>query len=168
MPQNDLGCRKHKPRRPVGAAEDAGINRHEGVLRTVFSAEGGVALSNRPSCRAVWGKKGGSVAPGPRRATRAMGMSPEKIWLGIGFLAQALFSARFLVQWIASERAKRSVVPVAFWVLSVFGGALLLAYALWRRDPVFIVGQGAGLIVYSRNLYFIYREKRAPWESERG
>ncbi|WP_448384332.1 lipid-A-disaccharide synthase N-terminal domain-containing protein [Desulfosoma sp.] len=95
-------------------------------------------------------------------------MSPEKIWLGVGFSAQALFSARFFVQWIASERAGRSVVPVAFWVLSVFGGTLLLAYALWRRDPVFIVGQGAGLIIYSRNLYLIYREKRALREADRG
>ncbi|MEJ5366019.1 MAG: lipid-A-disaccharide synthase N-terminal domain-containing protein [Desulfosoma sp.] len=95
-------------------------------------------------------------------------MSPEKIWLGVGFSAQALFSARFFVQWIASERAGRSVVPVAFWILSVFGGALLLAYALWRRDPVFIVGQGAGLIIYGRNLYLIYREKRALRETKRG
>lgn len=95
-------------------------------------------------------------------------MNPEKIWLGVGFLAQALFSARFLVQWIASEKAGRSVVPVAFWFLSVFGGALLLAYALYRRDPVFVVGQGAGLIIYSRNLYLIYREKRALQEAGRG
>lgn len=95
-------------------------------------------------------------------------MSPEKIWLGVGFSAQALFSARFFVQWIASERAGRSVVPVTFWILSVFGGALLLAYALWRRDPVFIVGQGAGLIIYGRNLYLIYREKRALRETKRG
>lgn len=95
-------------------------------------------------------------------------MSPEKIWLGVGFSAQALFSARFLVQWIASEKAGRSVVPVAFWVLSVFGGALLLAYAVYRQDPVFIVGQGAGLIIYSRNLYLIYREKRALQEAGRG
>lgn len=95
-------------------------------------------------------------------------MSPEKIWLGIGFSAQALFSARFLVQWIASEKAGRSVVPVAFWVLSVFGGALLLAYAVYRRDPVFILGQGAGLVIYGRNLYLIYREKRALREAGRG
>lgn len=95
-------------------------------------------------------------------------MTPEKIWLGIGFSAQALFSARFLVQWIASEKAGRSVVPVAFWFLSLLGGALLLAYAVWRRDPVFILGQGAGLIIYSRNLYLIHREKRAKQGAERG
>ncbi len=87
-------------------------------------------------------------------------MTEEKIWLGVGFTAQALFSARFLVQWIASERARRSVIPVAFWFLSLMGGSLLFAYALWRRDPVFIVGQGAGLVIYSRNLYLIYREKK--------
>lgn len=88
-------------------------------------------------------------------------MTQEKLWLGIGFSAQALFSARFLVQWIASERVGRSVVPISFWFLSLFGGALLLAYAVWRRDPVFILGQGTGLIIYGRNLYLIYKEKMA-------
>jgi lipid-A-disaccharide synthase-like uncharacterized protein len=62
---------------------------------------------------------------------------------------------RFLVQWIASERARASVIPVAFWFLSIGGGLLLFIYALYRRDPVFIVGQGFGLLVYVRNLYFI-------------
>ncbi|MBY5929993.1 lipid-A-disaccharide synthase N-terminal domain-containing protein [Halomonas sp. DP8Y7-1] len=74
------------------------------------------------------------------------------LWLLIGFLGQALFSARFIVQWIASEKARRSVVPVAFWFLSLGGGATLLAYAIHRRDPVFIMGQGAGLFIYLRNL----------------
>ncbi|ROQ89580.1 lipid-A-disaccharide synthase N-terminal domain-containing protein [Desulfosoma caldarium] len=86
-------------------------------------------------------------------------MSEEKIWLGIGFSAQALFSARFLVQWIASERLGRSVVPISFWYLSLCGGALLLAYAVWRRDPVFILGQGTGLFIYGRNLYLIHKER---------
>jgi lipid-A-disaccharide synthase-like uncharacterized protein len=76
-------------------------------------------------------------------------------WVALGFLAQALFSARFLVQWIASERARKSVIPVAFWFFSIAGGLLLLIYALYRRDPVFIAGQALGLIVYLRNLYFI-------------
>src|ERR1700751_1112112 len=76
-------------------------------------------------------------------------------WIALGFSAQGLFSARFLVQWIASERAGRSVVPVAFWMFSVAGGCLLLCYALFRKDPVFIVGQALGLFIYSRNLYFI-------------
>lgn len=82
-------------------------------------------------------------------------------WVALGWFAQALFSGRFLVQWLASERAKRSVVPVAFWYFSVTGGLLLFIYALSRRDPVFIVGQGAGLFIYLRNLWFIHRERRA-------
>lgn len=82
-------------------------------------------------------------------------------WLVIGFVAQAMFSARFLIQWIASERAGRSVVPVAFWFFSIAGGALLFAYALYREDPVFIAGQGAGLVIYARNLWLILREHRA-------
>jgi lipid-A-disaccharide synthase-like uncharacterized protein len=81
----------------------------------------------------------------------------DHIWLAVGLLGQALFSARFVVQWIASERRKRSVVPRAFWYFSVGGGLTLLAYAIYRRDPVFIIGQSAGLFVYARNLWFIYR-----------
>ena len=76
-------------------------------------------------------------------------------WIVLGFAAQALFTMRFLVQWIASERARKSVIPVAFWFFSIGGGLLLLIYALYRRDPVFIAGQALGLIVYVRNLYFI-------------
>lgn len=85
-------------------------------------------------------------------------MTTEQVWLAIGLLGQALFSARFFVQWIASERRKQSVVPRAFWYFSVGGGLTLLAYAIWRRDPVFIIGQGAGLFVYARNLWFIHRD----------
>jgi len=76
-------------------------------------------------------------------------------WVVLGFVAQAFFTMRFLVQWIASERARASVIPVAFWFFSIGGGALLLVYALYRRDPVFIAGQALGLVVYLRNLYFI-------------
>jgi lipid-A-disaccharide synthase-like uncharacterized protein len=79
----------------------------------------------------------------------------EKVWLGIGFLAQLMFSMRFIVQWIASERARRSIVPETFWYFSLFGGAMLLAYAIYRLDPVFMLGQAMGLIIYSRNIYFI-------------
>ena len=85
----------------------------------------------------------------------------ESLWLAIGFVGQALFSGRFLVQWIASERARRSIIPTAFWLFSLGGGVTLLAYAIWRRDPVFIVGQGAGLAIYLRNLWFIREEKQA-------
>ena len=80
-------------------------------------------------------------------------------WLVIGFAGQALFTMRFIVQWWSSERQKRSVIPVAFWYFSLAGGATLLGYAIYRQDPVFIAGQAGGLFIYSRNLYFIYRER---------
>lgn len=83
-------------------------------------------------------------------------------WVIAGFIGQALFTARFLVQWIASERVRRSVVPRLFWYLSLAGGSVLLVYAVHRRDPVFIVGQATGLLVYSRNLWLIHRSRRAP------
>jgi lipid-A-disaccharide synthase-like uncharacterized protein len=85
-------------------------------------------------------------------------MTTDQMWLAVGFLGQAFFSARFLIQWIASERRGKSVVPRAFWYFSIGGGLTLLFYALWRRDPVFILGQGAGLFVYARNLYFVLRD----------
>lgn len=81
-------------------------------------------------------------------------------WVMIGLGGQLLFTARFLVQWIASERAGRSVVPLAFWYFSVIGGIVLFAYALYRKDPVFILGQSMGLFIYLRNLWLIYAEKR--------
>lgn len=82
-------------------------------------------------------------------------------WVVLGFVAQAFFTMRFVVQWIASERARDSVVPVAFWFFSLGGGVLLLVYALYRKDPVFIAGQAFGLFVYARNLYFIIAKSRA-------
>ena len=78
----------------------------------------------------------------------------------IGYVAQIMFAMRFVVQWIASERAGRSVVPMAFWLFSIGGGILLLVYALYRRDPVFIVGQGLGVFIYLRNLQFVLRERK--------
>lgn len=84
----------------------------------------------------------------------------ELIWIGIGLSAQLMFSMRFLVQWVASERARASIVPETFWYFSFFGGTLLLAYACYRADPVFIIGQATGLVIYSRNLYFIWLGKR--------
>ena len=87
-------------------------------------------------------------------------------WLAVGFAGQLAFSCRFLVQWVASERRHRSVIPVAFWWLSLAGGMLLLAYAVARRDPVFIVGQASGLVVYSRNLVLV-RRSRASADSQR-
>ena len=84
----------------------------------------------------------------------------EHIWLAIGFIGQILFFTRFLLQWIASEKKKSSVVPVSFWYFSIAGGAVLLAYAIYRQDPVFIAGQGLGVLIYARNLYFIHRKPR--------
>jgi lipid-A-disaccharide synthase-like uncharacterized protein len=79
------------------------------------------------------------------------------LWVAIGFLGQFTFAARFIVQWIASERERRSHVPIQFWYLSLVGGAITTAYAIHRRDPVFIVGQASGLVVYIRNLMLIHR-----------
>jgi len=84
-------------------------------------------------------------------------MTMDQLWLGIGLLGQAMFSARFLIQWIASERRRESVIPVPFWYFSIAGGVVLLAYAIYRLDPVFILGQCAGVFIYVRNLYFIHR-----------
>ena len=79
----------------------------------------------------------------------------ELWWVVFGFFAQAMFMMRFLVQWIASERARQSIVPVAFWYFSLLGGVTLLAYAIHRRDPVFMFGQALGLLIYIRNLWLI-------------
>jgi lipid-A-disaccharide synthase-like uncharacterized protein len=87
-------------------------------------------------------------------------------WVILGFVAQGFFTMRFVVQWIASERARKSVIPVAFWFFSIGGGALLLVYALYRRDPVFIAGQALGLLVYIRNLYFIIVNGRQASSAE--
>lgn len=81
-------------------------------------------------------------------------------WIALGFLAQAMFTMRFVVQWLASEKAGKSVMPVAFWFFSIGGGVLLLVYAIQRKDPVFIAGQGLGLFIYVRNLMLIYGGKR--------
>jgi lipid-A-disaccharide synthase-like uncharacterized protein len=81
-------------------------------------------------------------------------------WVILGFVAQGLFTMRFLVQWIASERAGHSVIPMAFWIFSICGGALILVYALYRKDVVFIVGQAFSFFVYSRNLYFVTRDRK--------
>ena len=81
-------------------------------------------------------------------------------WVLVGFIAQGLFAMRFLLQWIASERAGRSVIPLAFWIFSIGGGLLLLVYALYRKDPVFIAGQAFGVFVYLRNLHFVLRERK--------
>ena len=88
-------------------------------------------------------------------------MSRIETWiLVLGFTGQALFFMRFLVQWISSEKQKKSVIPLAFWYFSISGSILLLVYAIIRKDPVFIVGQATGFLIYIRNLHLIGREKR--------
>lgn len=87
-------------------------------------------------------------------------MSETALWIAIGLAGQALFSARFIIQWLASEKARRSVVPKAFWYFSLAGSAVLLAYAIHRVDPVFILGQTAGFAIYLRNLWLIEVEHR--------
>jgi len=87
-------------------------------------------------------------------------ITSEQIWVAIGLIGQAMFFGRFVVQWIASERAGRSVIPVAFWFFSVGGGIVVLVYAIYRLDPVFIIGNLTGLFIYGRNIFLIVREKR--------
>jgi len=84
-------------------------------------------------------------------------MRADLAWLVVGFGGQALFSMRFIVQWLTSERRGRSVVPTAFWHLSLWGGVTLFVYAVHREDPVFILGQGLGIFIYLRNLWLIRR-----------
>lgn len=86
------------------------------------------------------------------------------MWLIIGFMGQFFFSMRFLIQWIQSEKAKKSVIPLAFWYFSLLGGITLFAYAVYRKDPVFILGQSLGVFIYMRNLYFIYKNKKRELE----
>lgn len=86
-------------------------------------------------------------------------MNVDYLWLAIGFIGQGIFSARFVVQWLISEKVKRSVIPVAFWYLSLFGGLTLLVYSIYKQDPVFILGQSTGVFIYARNLYLIQRER---------
>lgn len=87
-------------------------------------------------------------------------MTADRLWLILGLLGQAIFGGRFIVQWIASERRRESHIPIVFWYLSLVGGVVTLAYAIHKKDPVFIIGQGSGVIVYVRNLMLIYRAQR--------
>ena len=82
-------------------------------------------------------------------------------WLVIGFVAQGIFFARFLVQWLVSERRGESIVPRAFWYFSLAGGLLLFVYAVYQKDPVFMLGQGCGIVVYVRNLMLIARKRKS-------
>ena len=84
----------------------------------------------------------------------------ELAWVAFGLIGQLMFTARFLVQWGASERARRSIIPTAFWYFSLAGGSTLLTYAIYRQDPVFILGQSLGVFIYTRNLWLIHKSSR--------
>ena len=90
---------------------------------------------------------------------QSLATQPEQLMIIIGFAGQGLFAMRFIIQWLKSEGQGRSVIPLAFWYFSIGGGLVLFLYALWRKDPVIICGQGLGLFIYLRNLYLIYRER---------
>ena len=83
----------------------------------------------------------------------------EVIFLIIGFSGQGVFASRFIVQWIYSEKIGESTIPIVFWYLSILGGLGLLTYAIFRQDPVIIIGQSFGILIYIRNLFLIYRKK---------
>jgi lipid-A-disaccharide synthase-like uncharacterized protein len=98
----------------------------------------------------------------PEWVNRLFGLWLEHpVWVTFGLVAEAIFMGRFIAQWIASERAGKSVVPVIFWYMSVLGSTMLVVYAVWRRDPVFILGQALPCIIYFRNLVLIKRERQA-------
>ena len=89
-----------------------------------------------------------------------MTLSSKELLLGFGLLGQICFSARFIIQWIFSEKKKKSVIPVAFWYFSLIGGVILLIYAILKKEPVFILGQAPGIFIYSRNIYMIRKRDR--------
>jgi lipid-A-disaccharide synthase-like uncharacterized protein len=82
------------------------------------------------------------------------------VWMIFGFVGQAVFSLRFIVQWIVSEKEKKSIIPVFFWYLSIAGSLILLIYSIHQKDPVFILGQLTGSVIYVRNLVLIWKEKK--------
>lgn len=91
----------------------------------------------------------------------------DHLWLVIGLFGQLLFSMRFILQWLASEKVKRSIVPDVFWYFSLAGGIVLFLYAISRHDPVFMLGQGAGIFIYLRNIYFISRNRKMALKSDK-
>lgn len=84
----------------------------------------------------------------------------ELLWISLGLMGQFFFFLRFFIQWIASEKRKESTIPPVFWLFSILGGIILLIYSVYRRDPVFIIGQSLGIFIYARNLYFIHHKSR--------
>lgn len=85
----------------------------------------------------------------------------REFWIAIGFMGQTAFALRFLVQWLASEKARKSVIPIHFWFLSMIGATILLIYAIHLRDPVFTIGQSSGMLIYARNVALVRKELRA-------
>ena len=94
-------------------------------------------------------------------------LTPQNVWMALGFAGQVIFGLRFVVQWIATERQKRSVIPLAFWYLSLVGTIILLAYSIYRLDPVFIAGFSLNIIIYLRNLYFIHLHRHPATQAGR-
>jgi lipid-A-disaccharide synthase-like uncharacterized protein len=103
-----------------------------------------------------------ATAPKANGLFRILGITswPGLVWVGIGFLGQGVFASRFLVQWLVSEKRREAVIPESFWWMSLIGGVALFAYFAWRQDPVGVLGQSSGLVVYSRNLRLIYKQRR--------
>ena len=87
-------------------------------------------------------------------------MSEEQIWLIVGFIGQTIFASRFLIQWVVSEKKRESVIPLPFWYFSLLGGITLFIYAFSKKDLVIMVGQGTGILIYTRNLYLIHRKRK--------
>ncbi len=102
----------------------------------------------------------GYVSPDQIKELRSNNTLKDTLWQAIGFIGQILFSMRFILQWIASEKEKRSVMPITFWYFSMFGSITLLSYAIYQQDPVFILGQSFGMVIYLRNLYYVFKTKR--------
>ncbi len=82
-------------------------------------------------------------------------MTEEQVFMGIGFIGQGIFGIRFIIQWAASERAKKSVIPFSFWIISIVASLFSLIYAIYKKDPVFIMGQIPNIFVYSRNIFLM-------------
>jgi lipid-A-disaccharide synthase-like uncharacterized protein len=134
-----------------------------GLSGKVIAAQSSAAGVASSGSRVGGAGRGADLSCTARHTT----MTADHVWLGVGLLGQAFFSMRFLVQWIASERRRESVIPISFWFFSIGGGLALLIYATHRLDPVFMLGQGAGLLVYVRNLYLIRRKERRLGEAGR-
>ena len=137
-----------------------------GVVAHAVTAEVAGTADKRAEFHSLLGQAGQAYERGEAAAVRELldkarrhVASEPWLWLALGFLGQGLFSARFVVQWLASEKRGESVVPVSFWYLSIAGSLTVLAYAIYRRDPVFILAYGFNSFIYVRNLMLIHRKR---------